>query len=83
MFEIDRAVEDCASYEQIGPRRWRATITGLVTATAEADTPGRCRDRLTKAVDTLLADALRGGGPLSYDADGVTARIVIPADGLR
>jgi hypothetical protein len=75
MFEIDKVLEAKASYEQIDPSRWRASITGIVKAAVVADTPFRCQLRLKWAVDFVLSRAVLGVGPFSYEKDGTTASL--------
>jgi hypothetical protein len=75
VFDVNRAVEEIARYEQVGPRQWRAHVARLVTASAEAATPVQCLTLLTKAVDAVLAGALTGTGPFAWEGDGSTARL--------
>lgn len=75
MWEIDTAVEDSASYKHLGPHRWRASITGVITGSAEAATPYHCMSQLKKAVDSVLSRTLRGVGPFTYEGEGTTARL--------
>ena len=75
MFEVNRVLEDIASYEQLGPNRWRASITGVVTASAEATNPHHCLSQLARAVDSVFGRVLQGDGPFTYEGERTTARL--------
>ena len=73
MWEVDRVLETSASYEQVGPHQWRASLGGIVTASALAATPFHCQLQLKRAVDFVLSRVVRGVGPFTYEGDGATA----------
>jgi len=75
MFEVDRVLETNASYEQIDPNQWKASMAGMVIASAVAPTPFDCQMRLKRAVDFVLSRAVRGVGPFTYERDGTTASL--------
>jgi len=73
MGHVDNAIDECASYEQVGPNRWRASITGVVVASSEAETPSRSLMQLKRAIDLLLSSLLRRVGPFTGKGYGASA----------
>jgi len=75
MWHVDRAVEESASYEQIGKHRWRASLSGFISASAEADTPSRSLSQLKEAIDLVLSSVVRRVGPFTGQEDGGRAAL--------
>ena len=75
MWHIDKAVEESASYEQVGQNRWRTSFTGFISASAEADTPSRSLFQLKKTIDRVLSSIVRRVGPFTAEEDGASAAL--------
>jgi hypothetical protein len=75
MWHVDKAVEESASFEQVGKHCWRSSLTGFISGSAEADTPSRSLSQLKEAVDLVLSSVVRRVGPFTGREDGGRAAL--------
>jgi hypothetical protein len=61
MWEVDRALTENTRDMQLDKDRWRAEYTGFVKMAAEGATPTESERQLSRAMDVLLANIIRGG----------------------